>query len=73
VCNGTGKVEVYEDWSLGFAEEKVRAGLETILIECRICGDNFEKEDMYYVGAYYICEDCNQQYMEKWPKKEKAE
>lgn len=25
VCNGTGKVEVYEDWSLGFGEEKVRA------------------------------------------------
>jgi hypothetical protein len=24
VCNGTGKVEVWEDWSLGFGEDKVR-------------------------------------------------
>ena len=45
------------------------------LVGCYTCGRGFPLDDMYKfdieVFPAYVCEDCQQQYQEKWPDKPK--
>ena len=48
---------------------------DTSLVGCMRCGKGYPLMDMFKydvkVGPVYICEDCQQQYQEKWPDKKK--